>query len=108
MTTTIEGENSNEYVCKICGYLHRSTADARACESKAIKGNELTLGQKFILPFNGGVLFEVIRLLAASHISHDPGVRAKALQGDLSPLYIGEVPLEQIFDEETAKKYLVE
>lgn len=70
--------------------------------------NELVLGTRFRLPFNGGILFEVIGLLLASHIDHKPGVRAKVIEGDISPMFIGKVPEEQWFDEETAKKYLVQ
>lgn len=93
--------------CSICHNEYPTLEEAEQCASQGVKGNELHLGDRICLPFNGGVIYEVIELLTAAYITHVPGVRLKLVEGDISALYIGEPEEEAMFDEETAKKYLI-
>lgn len=106
--THLENENpTNSRVCSICGWEHATPEEARACESQGEPTHELEIGDRLAWPLSGGVVFEVINLLAA-HGDHEPGVELKVIQGDVNMLYIGgPAPDSHMWDEATAKKYLI-
>lgn len=90
-----------DFECRICGYPYPTLDQAWSCESKGLKENQLQVGD--ILVFPGNLTFEVVRLLAASCIDHEPGVAAKLIAGNISFLFVdGPAPDEHIFDQETA------
>jgi hypothetical protein len=97
----------SQHECSICGYEYKTQEDAMRCSAKGTKPHELAIGDRISLSFCGGIILEVIELLTASHVDHDPGVRLKLSQGDMSCMYLGPSTDEAIMDEETAKKHLI-
>ncbi len=86
--------------CSICGYEYQSAKRARDCEEQGVKENKLAVGDRFRDRNDQRVIYEVVELLPASHITHNPGVRVKIVEGNLDYLFIGgRTPESFIFDE---------
>jgi hypothetical protein len=96
----------SNFECSICHYPWSSLEEVTYCESQGTQKNELNIGDKFLLPVNGGILYEVIELLIASHGNHVPGAIAEVIEGDISSLFIGEPDRVGYFDQETVIRYL--